>query len=34
MMVDFPISNVSPNHELAEKQGFVASENDGKINGT
>ncbi|WP_339263861.1 alpha-amylase family glycosyl hydrolase [Solibacillus sp. FSL W7-1472] len=31
IMVDFPISNVSPNHELSEKQGFAASENEGKI---
>lgn len=31
IMADFPITNVSPNHELAAKQGFVASTNDGKI---
>lgn len=31
IMADFPITNVSPNHELATKQGFVASTNDGKI---
>ena len=31
IMADFPITDVSPNHELAEKQGFVASTNDGKI---
>ena len=31
IMADFPITDVSPNHELAEKQGFVASTKDGKI---
>ncbi|MBD8035671.1 alpha-glucosidase C-terminal domain-containing protein [Solibacillus sp. A46] len=31
IMADFPITDVSPNHELAEKQGFVGSTNDGKI---
>ena len=31
IMADFPITDVSPNHEFAEKQGFVASTNDGKI---
>lgn len=31
IMVDFPLSNVSPNHEWAAEPGFVASTNDGKI---
>lgn len=31
MMVDFPLSNVSPNHELATTAQYVASTNDGKI---
>ena len=31
MMVDFPLSNVSPNHELATTAQFVASTNDGKL---
>ena len=31
IMVDFPLSNVSPNHEWAGQAGFVASENDGKL---
>ncbi|HEY4622419.1 MAG TPA: alpha-amylase family protein, partial [Solibacillus sp.] len=31
IMVDFPLSNVSPNHEWASEPGFVASTNDGKI---
>lgn len=31
IMVDFPLSNVSPNHEWAGIEGFVASTNDGKV---
>ncbi|MGN7477084.1 alpha-amylase family glycosyl hydrolase [Solibacillus silvestris] len=31
IMVDFPITNVSPNHELAAKSGFAAGTNDGKL---
>lgn len=31
LMVDFPLSNVSANHEWATEAGFVASEEDGKI---
>ncbi|WP_274309240.1 alpha-amylase family glycosyl hydrolase [Solibacillus daqui] len=31
IMVDFPLSNVSPNHEWASEAGFVTSANDGKI---
>ena len=31
IMVDFPLSNVSPNHEWASQTGFVASTNDGQI---
>ncbi|ATP39111.1 alpha-amlyase [Solibacillus sp. R5-41] len=31
IMVDFPISNVSPNHEWASQPNFVASTNNGQI---
>lgn len=31
VMVDFPLSNVSPNHEWASKPNFVTSSNDGQI---
>ena len=31
IMVDFPVSNVSPNHEWVTEAGFVASEQDGKV---
>ena len=31
ILVDFPLSNVSPNHEWANETGFVASGNDEKL---
>ncbi|MEK4424168.1 alpha-amylase family glycosyl hydrolase [Solibacillus sp. FSL K6-1523] len=31
IMVDFPLSNVSPNHEWASRPNFVASSNNGQI---
>ena len=31
IMVDFPLSDVSPNHEWVGQAGFVASNNDGKV---
>lgn len=31
LMVDFPLSNVSPNHEWASEAGFVTGVHDGKI---
>lgn len=31
IMVDFPLSNVSPNHEWTSQAGFIGSNNDGKV---